>query len=58
MAAPADSLKIVRIVEQGQISFMRFDVVNNGRAWFRTAIGQGHLAPLTAEVMSRQYKSA
>ena len=39
VAAPADSLKIIRVVEQGQISFMRFDMVNNGRAWVRAAIG-------------------
>ena len=39
VAAPAGSLKIIRVVEQGQISFVRFDVMNNGRAWVRAAIG-------------------
>ena len=58
MATPAYSLKIVRVVEQGQVSFVRFLVMDNGRARVRTAIGQVNLAPLTAEVIAGQYKSA
>ena len=58
VTAPAYAFEVGRIVEQGQVAFMRFDVENNGRAWVRTTIGQGNLAPLKAEVIARQYKSA
>ena len=48
MAAPANSLKIVRIVEQGQISLMRLLVMDDCGTRIGSPVCEIYVAPLTA----------
>ena len=38
VTAPAYAFEVGRIVEQGQVAFMRFDVMNDRCAWIRASV--------------------
>ena len=58
MTAPAYAFKVGRIVEQGQVAFMRFDVMNDRCAGIRASVRKGYFAPLASVAIARQDRAA
>ena len=58
MTAPAYAFEVGRIVEQGQVAFMRFDVMNDSCARIRASVCQGYFASLASVAVARQDRAA
>ena len=54
MATPTHRFQIVWVVEQGQVSFVGFLVMHDGRAWVRSSAGQSDATPLASRVVAGQ----